>query len=114
VSNVSLTWSAYSIDVRDPSFWARADHGPHRYSVENVAARVLQAGFDNWAGIDALLPNAHQLVRAIDVDSALRFLDLVRGMSFAVRERISQRYILGTAAGRHVILHIADRVLCAG
>lgn len=35
-------------------------------------------------------------------------------MSLAIGERISQRDVLGTTAGRHVILHVADRVLRAG
>lgn len=34
-------------------------------------------------------------------------------MPFAVGERIAQRDVLGAAAGRHVILHVAHRVLRA-
>lgn len=109
-----LTWSAYTIDVRNPSLWARADHGPYRYGIQNVATCVLQARLDDGTGIDALLPDAHQFIGAVNVEPAFRLLDLVHGVSFAVGERISQRYILGATTGHRVILHVADRILRAG
>lgn len=109
----SLTWSACTISVGDPSLRTRANHSSHRHGVENVAASVLQARLDDRTGIDAFLPDADGLVQTIDVDSALRLLEFVHGTSLAVGERISQRNILGTATGRYVILHVADRVLRA-
>lgn len=109
-----LYWSARTVDVGDPSLRTRANHGPYGHGIENVATSVLQARFDDRARIDAFLPDAHQFVRTVDVDSALRLFDLVRGTSLAVGEWISQRNVHGTAAGRHVILDVTNGVLRAG
>lgn len=84
-----LTWPAYSVDVGDPSLWTRADHSTYGYGIENVATSVLQARLNHWTGIDALLTDAHQFIRAVDVDSAFGLLDLIHEMSFAVGEGIS-------------------------
>lgn len=57
-----LTWPAYTVDVGDPTLRARANHGPYRYRIENITTSVLQTRFDDRARINALLPDAHQLV----------------------------------------------------
>lgn len=109
-----LYWSAYTVNVSDPPLRTRANHGPYRHGIENVATSVLQARFDDWARIDAFLSDAYQFVRTIDIDSTLRLFDLVRGTSIAIGERISQRNIFGTTTGRHVILDVTNGILRAG
>lgn len=108
---ILLTWSAYSVDVGDPSLWTRAYHGPHWHSIKDVAASVLQTRLDDGARIDAFLPDTYQFIRTVDVDSALRFVGFFHKTSFAIGEWISQRKVLRTATGSYVILHIANRVL---
>lgn len=109
-----LYWSAYTVDVGDPSLRTRANHSSYGHSIENVATSVLQARFDDRARIDAFLPNAYQFVRTIDVDSALRLFYLVHETSFAIGEWISQRNVFGAATGRHVIVDVTNGVLRAG
>lgn len=108
---ILLTRPAYSVDVGDPSLRTCADHGPHWHGVENVAASVLQARLDDGARIDAFLPDAHQFIRAVEVDSAFRLAQFFHRTSFTVGEWISQREVLRTATGSYMILHVADRVL---
>lgn len=107
-----LYWSAYTVNVGDPSLRTRANHGPYRHGIENVATSVLQARFDDWARIDAFLSDAYQFVRTIDIDSTLRFF--VRETPIAIGEWISQRNIFGTTTGRHVILDVTNGILRAG
>lgn len=108
-----LDWPADAVNVSSPALWTRAGHCPDRNRVQNVAACVLQTRSNNRAGIDALIPNAHQFVSAVHICSTFGLVKFCRGTVFAVRVRVSSRNILGAATGRQVVLDVADSVLSA-
>lgn len=107
-----LNWPADFVDVGGPSFGTSARHGPDRNSVKNVAPGVLRARFDHRARIDALVLDADQFISAVDVDPALRFVQVSLAM-FTIRIRISYRQAFRTTAGSCVVLYIANCILRA-
>lgn len=75
---IVLTRSADVVDIGSPAFRTGARHRSDGNSVENVAPSVLWTWFDHRAWIDALVLDTYKLVGAVDVDSALRFVERQR------------------------------------
>ena len=105
------TWSTNSFGIGDPSGRASADHGSHRYGIEHGALSAFHARSNNWARLDALLIDAGQLGRAVRVFSAFGLVWYANRCSLAVRERITQGQVLGTATGSRVVGYVANSVL---
>lgn len=106
-----LNWSADSIDVGGPAFGTGAGHSPHRNGVEDIASGVLLARSNHRTRIDALVLDAHQFLTAVDVNSALWFIEF-RPM-FTVRVRITSGKVLRAATSRQMVLNVADSILSA-
>lgn len=114
-SKAILTWPTNALGVGDPAGRAGADHGPDGHCVQHAALGVLHAGPDGRAGFDADLVDAGELGRAVGVLAAVGLgVRGRRGPALAVRVRVAVGQVLGAAAGRGMLGHVAEGVLAAG